>query len=373
MTGVLNIILVTYIVCFLMVLMLCFFKPVNYKFSFYVLVLLFVVSMAILGYLLEPNKYLDVYRLYETIDSMRFSSQSFFSKILGLNTSYPMLISFNLICFFISLTDENAWLSAISVLLCFGSIFYVLISYLKENQYSSKYLLPSLLLIFMGMQIQYIFTGIRNSIAVSLAFLGLYLYHKYKSKVILTILFFASVTMHPVTLLLFLVMFICKSRHQIILRIVALFSSTIVFFISFLFRNIPYPFFNYLANRILFYSSNSYQFDRPEMIANFLVFIALAFSYRFLISNKQECETKLSKYYLNAYYLLGFTMLGFASYRDFNLRIGYMMGILGVPIYLYLFSRIKKNRYFFLINIGILLCFVKVYYDTFFVMLRMVF
>ena len=122
--------------------------------------------------------------------------------------------------------------------------------------------------------------------------------------------------------------------------------------------------------RVLFYENVQYQYDRPEMIANIAVFLAIyVVVYVFEKNRELIVDCGLGRKYLNTYIFLGYLMVGCSVHRDFTLRIGYLMGILGVPLVLKINKAnvTEKDRVVkVLMNIGIIVCMAKVYYDTFY-------
>ena len=106
------------------------------------------------------------------------------------------------------------------------------------------------------------------------------------------------------------------------------------------------------------------------MIANILIFAVVG-----LVvwvnrrRGKFDVQEGLETLYLNAYFILGFIMIGCSVHRDFALRIGYLMGIMAIPIVSRLYFADESQSYklsptAFVLSGTILVCAAKVFYDT---------
>ncbi len=365
-----------YILFFLLFLFVGLFFKIKVGYAYRVGVIILAITAAVFAYRFEPGVRLDLYRLQRYIQSLNFDGANFWGSIWGAEgvlsgTSITGMISFNVLCYLISLTGDPHWLSTISVFLTIGVLLSVHVDYIIEKKYSSREFGIGVILIFLGMPLQNIYSGIRNNLAVTAVVLGLYLlFFKKRSIVFSIILLFAGATMHPAVLILIIPLLFCRIKHQKLVRVVCLLSVPFIFILPNILKLIPLSFFQYLGNRIAFYKSTQYQYDRPEMIANIIIFLAVGF---LLWINRNlkiiDIQDGLELSYINAYYILGFIMLGCSIHRDFALRIGYIMGIMAVPIASKLYyigesDSNKMNFSTFALTGIILVCAIKVYYDT---------
>lgn len=381
MISILHLLSATYIVMFLFFLVVFLFIPKKIGRAWYIMGALAIACVAFCGYHFTPSARLDVYRLSKIITTMRNSSQNLSKALFTAEDDYGGLYFFRLLCYLISRTSSNHWLTVVSIVLTMGQLYFVLIDYLRSEKYTTAAILPSLMLIFMGMQMPYVFSGIRNTIAVASAVTAIYLvFYKKKYQIIALLLGVVAATTHQMVFILLPTLCVgCIKKHQWMYRIIALCSMPIIFGFAALMQKLSLGFVQQFSERILDYSDNAYGADRPEMLANIMVFCAVSISHFLLgLEGAYQNDTVLQKGYWNAYCFLGCAMIGCSVRRDFTLRIGYIMGIAAVPIIsrmLFGFSNWEwKNRNYktlmIILVFGCLICCAKVYYDCWYTMSR---
>lgn len=372
MLTVLQYLSISYILIFAILLILSLLRPIRLSKAWYILGFGFALALSVWGYSLIPGSNLDLYRHQEYIDLIRNTSANFPQTLLAEDTRYAGLWGFQLLCFLIAQLPQNNWLSCFSVLITVSILIFLLIHYLRSKGHNSGPLAWGLLMVFAGLQPQYVFSGVRNGLAVAFSLLALYLICFSKKHYSLAIfLLILSATTHPAPLVLLPVLVLSRQKGQPLWRFCALATVPLVFVLARFLTNTSFGYLRLLGERILFYANSSYAYDRPEMIANLILFTTTAFVYR--IHQKQGLleESSFDLQYSSFYLLLGFVMVGCTVHRDFALRIGYMMGILSVPILcrIYCFPGQKSpNLSTKLIRAGHLLaltvCCAKVFYDT---------
>lgn len=372
MLTVLQYLSIAYILIFAILLILSFLRPIQLSKAWYVLGFGFALALSVWGYSLIPGSKLDLYRHQEYIDLIRNTSANFPETLLAEDTRYAGLWGFQLLCFLTAQMPQNNWLSCFSVLITVSILISILIHYLRGRGHSSGALAWGLLMVFTGLQLQYVFSGVRNGLAVAFSLLALYLIcFRKKHYPLAAFLLILSATTHPAPLVLLPVLLLSRQKGQLLWRFCALASVPLVFSLASFLAGTASGYPRLISERILFYADSSYPYDRPEMIANLIIFVTTAFVYR--IHKKQGLleESGFDLQYSNFYLLLGFVTVGCTVHRDFALRIGYMMGILSVPILcrIYCFpGKRLPNISTRLIRAGHLLalivCGVKVYYDT---------
>lgn len=373
---ILKLLSVFYIIVFVLILFLGSFKNIRVTKTFYILSIILAICVGFWGFILEPSTRLDLYRLHNYVQSLQFGSGSFVSRIwgakgiLGIDSTEGM-VGWNLLCYIVRGLGDIHWLSAIGSFLTFSSVLYVLVDYTRSEGRTSRALGIGLLLTFMGLPIQHVFSGIRNALAVSLVMLSLYLlFYKKKSRILSILLILLAVTIHPASLFAIVPIIFVRFKNQFVWRAAGLFTMPLLFAVANAFKGVSIPFLSTMFNRILFYTSVEYQYDRPEMIANIVVFISVGLVYwhykrkGFIAENNS-----LQSYYINAYYLLGSIMIGCSVHRDFTLRIGYVMGMAAFPVLSEILHCNHDNKTVATINSFLLLillvCCGKVYYDMF--------
>lgn len=376
----LQIIATSYLLFYILVVLVSANRRVSVSRKWYLLTGLAVLSIAVWAYSLEPHKKLDLYRLQLYVEQIQYMDASFIECIITGIGNYKGLVSFNALCYVVGLLGNLRLLSFFSVLLTLTPILFIILDYIRTEKYDSRAYLMAVLITFMGMQLQYVFSGVRNGISVSFAVTAVYLKYRKKCKGIWPyLIYFISFTMHPISFVLLPVIIVSRFRYQRVLRGVALFSLPMVFGIGRILAKLPLQLLNIVGERLSFYSTSAYIYDRPELIADISVFIVFSFSY-WLMKKGGAFEKEASGFqrYLNSYYFLGFMMLGCSLHRDIALRIGYFMGISAIPIMcktifdehnsLYPKRQFRQIRRIMVALI--LVCCAKVYYDTVFVMMQ---
>lgn len=370
-----------------MILIIGAFCNIRINRTYRFLVIGIALSVAVFGFCIEPTRDLDLYRLWRYAKNLDFSYGNAIKSIVGINqvnaslagTTLTGMITFNTLCYIVSLLGDLHWMSAISCIVSFGILLSVIVDFVITTERSSKQLFLALLITFMGLQVNYVMQGVRNAMAVSFCILGLYLlFYKKKGRILPYILFFMAVTMHATVLIILPIVLVSKIEKQRAIRIVAFFTMSILFFLANRSTSIRLGFINYLSERILFYTDLAYEFDRPEMIADVAIFIVIGLSFWFLL--RQGCisiDNETERRYINSYILLGIAMVSCVQRRDFALRIGYLMGIGAVPMLHKLLYTNKGTSGGRLISAGIvtsiLICSAKVAYDMWYVFSRWTF
>lgn len=364
-----------YIVFYIFILIIGSLTDIRIKKDYYILSFIFALCIGFWGFCLVPGRRLDLNRLYVYVQSLRFGNGSILSKIWGVKgnlgeISTEGMIGWNLICYIVQKTGNVHWLGAFGSFLTVFNVSYILVDYLHTENLSSKALGIGLLLSFMGLQLQYVFSGIRNTLAVSILVLSIYLFAYRRKSIIQSILLaFLAITIHPACIIALVPIIFVKFDNQLLWRCVALFTMPLIFTIARALQGITIPFLSMILNRILYYTNSEYQYDRPEMIANIIAFISIGFVYWYHKKRGLIKETKQQKLYMNAYYLLGMMMIGCSIHRDFTLRIGYIMGIAAFPVLskiLYTKYDNRAERYInYTMTLIVLIICGKVYYDTF--------
>ena len=370
-----KIITIFYMVFFLSLLLLGGIKKIRVSKTYYVLAFVFLLCASFWAYGLTPGNGLDLYRLHESVDWVRQNSTGVIDAVLNPNEKYIGLTGVNFLFYLVSCTNSNRWLQTVSVFVTGAIIFYVVINFIRSKDYNSRQLLIALVLTFMGMPVQYILSGVRNAMAVALALLSSYwiFYKRSKHPIVAVVVYFLGATIHPIVFLLIPVIALAFCKKQYLFRALALLGLPIAFSLAPLLSYVPIKIVQYISVRLLYYQNISYAYDRPEMIANLAVFSVVGLSWCFCIKNRYIAEPSHNeKIYLNVYYLMGCLMIGCSVHRDFTLRIGYMMGILAIPIVLKLLSRMRKEKenpfqqklLITGIYLSIFVCAIKVFYDS---------
>lgn len=375
---------VFYIAIFFLIILIGTIRSVKLTKVYYYLSMIFIVCVSYWAFCLVPTRGLDLFRLQQSVDWVSLNCNNLFDAVIKPEDKYTGLLGLNILFYIVSRMGSSQWLQTIGVFSTFTILIIMLLDFARSKNYNSKAIIPAFAIVFMGMPIQYVFSGVRNAMAVSLVILSLYLllYKKIKYKWISYILFLIGATIHPAVLMILPALAISFSKKQLVYRLLALLGIPIIFGTASLLQSLPNTFIQYIVNRVVFYQNVQYQYDRPEMIANIVVFILIGSGNWYFKKEgilDEDNESKTQKIYENIYYFMGFLMIGCSIHRDFTLRVGYMMGILGVPMLLKIIFKMNKYKSStvkfteLVMFVGILICEAKVYYDTYFVMSQFVF
>lgn len=363
-----------YLSVFFMLLIIGLIRPIQITRLYKVLSFLASVALAFWAYQLKPGTRLDLYRQFLSIEFVSGNSKSFIDAVLHPADAYTGLYGLNAFFYLITKLGSVHWYPAIATFFTTFLLSVCLLDYLTINGYTSKEYAYGLLLIYTGMPMVNVFSGVRNALAISIIIFALYqmIYKNNTHRVLHYVLIFLAATIHPASLLIFPPILVTNLRPKLqkILRFAALLTLPTIFAVSRLLATTPISTLRYIGMRVLFYENVQYQYDRPEMIANIAVFLAIyVVVYVFEKNRELIVDCGLGRKYLNTYIFLGYLMVGCSVHRDFTLRIGYLMGILGVPLVLKINKAnvTEKDRVVkVLMNIGIIVCMAKVYYDTFY-------
>ena len=367
---ILKLLSLTYIITYISLLMIGSIKKIKVSNLYFLLTIIFALSVALWGYFLEPSIQMDLFRLQKHVDFIKNYPGNFWQKMMPPDYEFTAMITFNLLCYIVGCLDDVHFMSFISVFIVVAVICTLIIKYIQKNNYSSRCLLIAYILVFTGMQLQYVFSGIRNSMAIALTSLAFWIFafSNIKNRMILSgILYFLAIMMHPMVLLVLVVYLLSRFPKQIIVRILALGSLPLIFNISSILTLLPIGLFNYIGQRLLFYNQIAYEYDRPEVVANITIFLVVGGSYFFY--RRFNDSNTVSIDFLNFYYLTGFLMIGTVMHRDITLRIGYVMGLASIPLVMEMINSNSKRMKFIkkILYSSILICSLKVFFDTFIV------
>lgn len=380
MTDIWLFLALAYVAAYIAGLVLEAFWPIRMTGRHKAAAMLLALSIAVIAFRLKPGPGLDLYRLHQNVDAMRAAGGGLIHRMGAVQSRYSGMLAFNLLCAMVSFFENNGWLSAVAVFGTFSMLLWVLLDFLKKEEYGSDALLPAVAIVFMGVQVQYAFSGVRNALAVAMTALGIYwLLYRRQRRAGAIVLLALAMTMHPIVLAVIPTAILSGTKKQKVWRLAVLFALPIVFWLADkVLAVLPIAAMRSLGERILFYTDRAYAYDRPEMIANFAMFAAIGGGYWLLERlGCLEAEQTGWKRYVDAYYLMGFAMIGCVFRRDFALRMGYLMGIAAVPLLCrILFRRVEgANEKLagivpILVRLGLAVCCAKVYYDTLVVMMQ---
>ena len=215
----------TYIISYISLLVIGSIKKIKVSNLYFLLTIIFALSVALWGYFLEPSIQMDLFRLQKHVDFVKNYPGDFLQKMMPPDYEFTTMVTFNLLCYIVGCLDDVHFMSFISVFVVVAVVGVLIIKYIQKNNYSSRCVIIAYVLAFTGMQLQYVFSGIRNSMAIAMTSLalGIFVFSNLKNKRIFSgVLYFLAVMMHPVVLLVLVVYCLSRFPKQIIVRILAL-------------------------------------------------------------------------------------------------------------------------------------------------------
>ena len=185
--------------------------------------ILFVLSLSTLSYFFIPHAAYDLTRHFYYMDQIRSSPYSFTELITQAVTMkhlyghYPDSIFFNILRdILIEISDNNALLPVTTTFVVYAIVFYISLDYFKLKEIPYNWMFITLIISFSTMPLLFVVSGIRASLAFSIAGLAVYLQGiKKKSWIYFLVLSVCAISTHPssvITLLLYVLAACTKKR-----------------------------------------------------------------------------------------------------------------------------------------------------------------
>lgn len=315
-----------YIMIFIVVtLFFCFLFPIHLtKKQIIVLWMIYIFSLAIIGYHIKPSYDMDLYKLFAEIDGFRAGTKKIFDS--------PLFIT-NILFWIVSKTYNNGWLVFLAVIIWGLCIKGILNYYLNETECSLQAVVLYFLAANGGCFIIHLLSGIRCSLAVSIWCYAYFKWYKNKKKFYFCV---ASMTVfiHTIGIILIglTILFYVLLRKKSIGAYFITFLS--VLFCGYLLNTVQendwlssfnISYFNLLAEKLKAYAIRGYEFQQMRelllrVFGSIYLFMCVAFLH-FKRNTKYE--------------IVGFFIL--VMFAGFNMsilfeRMPYALGILALPI-----------------------------------------
>ena len=302
---------------------------------------LFVVSLAIIAYHMEPPSNWDLSRNFMLLNTIRNSHLSFNEFVFGgratyIADGYRELLFYNIYRYIIvHIFNDNHWFQTTTVIIVYAIFGYILIDFqYSRNEYNVSFVL-SIILSFTFLPFVYVTSGIRNGLAASIIALGIYLYlYKNKNIFIYFLFLFISATIHPAVLITVPFVFLSKVRTGI--REIAV-VAVMTFLFQYFARLLSTVGNRYLRTIGIYYlrysGSEKYRGGRGNLYG--ILILSIIFLGYFIIDNVKHKkisgdfqsysnETNKIKGFL--LYMLVYMIFNFQNY-DLVLRPGYIIGM----------------------------------------------
>lgn len=303
-----------------------------------------VIFISLLAAFIVPKADYDLSRHYSELRIIKNSNMSFLdfvfnsSKISDANYRYAY--TFNVIRFFISKYLLKEVLPFISIFFCYSILGYIILDIKKRADFSNGYIGMSLLISSGFLPILYVYSGIRNEIAMAIMALVIYLkiYKKLNliSFVILTII---AATIHPLALVVVPFVFLVKFRPGKLGIVLIILIPTALYPLMEKFRFSKNGFLKYLGAKFYNYTfvhthSQGRTFHYAAILLTLMVLVLTMIKIQ-----QDKIEDQLFVNFLSWYCI--FTLANIKSYQ-ISMRLPYLFGILA-PIIVY--TLIKYSHY----------------------------
>lgn len=211
-----------YVVIFMSgtVLTIFLFKKFNLsKKQFVFLWCLFILSLSIMAYNMNPPVGWDINSHFAYLNQIRGSGISLFDFLFKNDSyvgggSYANLVTFNIMRYIIvKISDNNFLLPAVCVVIDYSILGYIIIDWSEQNNGNYKFSIFTLLLNFSFTPYIHAISGMRNVLSASIIGLAAYLYlYKKKNVILLIVLTLAAVTVHPAAIITVPFIFLAKLK-----------------------------------------------------------------------------------------------------------------------------------------------------------------
>lgn len=313
----------------------------KYK-SIYLILLAFV--LAIVAYHWIPTQEFDLYRYYNILEKMRKIN---FHEFLTIYMNKKEIIS-NILFYLISkISQNNSLLQFFTTFLGYGIIFYILEDYTKEKKYDNIIFTVALFYVISSFRYITFISGIRNTLAVIIFALGIYLeYIKKEKKWKCNLLYVSAIFIHISSLLILILKLIytyifkekINLKRIIIISSIFLIPEILVYIIN-KFSNITI--FSNLYKMYLAYFINGAQFDALTGGNILIMNIVRALFCILLYYLNKDKNNKVNNYVL---YLIVVLLAITTQSKEFIRRYIFLGEILSMLMLMDYYKKANKNE-----------------------------
>lgn len=312
-----------------------------------VLVIILVITLSTIAYCIDPKITNDLYRHFENIDIIRnygFNAMHTYDNVLGAK------ILFYIISFF----PNNHFLPAISAIITYGILMYIIYDFNKEKKITTRIIAISILLNFSMCTFSTAISGIRNAMAFAFLALGLYFDLIKKNKRLNRIWpYVIAVTIHPVSWTVIVIRILYNIKVIQKLKYIMLFMAFTIKYIVKLIKKINIADIKYVTDKLEYYIAANWIDDMRLL---YVTLIMLIFIYILTILLKKKKEVKYINYidFIQLYILVILGSVFIA--KVFVKRLTLLMAFFIIPL-IYMLERemSKKGK---IIVYGIFLIFI---------------
>ena len=203
-----------------------FFETKTNRLLFILGMVITILSVSLIGAFITPPEIYDIYRHYLLMDEIRDNQWSFgysiFKGIPESNSNYKSTYIYNILITLIAKLFPNEFLPFITSIICYSVFVYIFFKEFNGDINKEKNFVLSILLCSTLLPYLYIYSGIRNAMAASIAAFGIYRYFKVDGSVLYVCIWLVVALMvHPfaITAAIVLVMHIFSPKIKYFLFI----------------------------------------------------------------------------------------------------------------------------------------------------------
>lgn len=311
--------------------------------------LLFVVVLALIGIgvCIEVPADWDIDRHYDVINGIRMSTDSLstFLQYSYLTTGYNYMFTYvyNIMIYYIARFFPNQALPFIAISVVYSIFMYIFYNefYERGHNVRSRCIVLSFAICIVLMPYIYVYSNIRNPLAVSLVALGIYKYYKQNSLIVFMLLTVCATLIHPVAIAIIPFVFLSHIKPGMKSTFVALVLPSILFPVleffslwlnSAFLAGIAYKYYSYTMLR------TDYQ-GKIFLYSTILLLLVIFIVYMLLQRNVEKVVDVQTYRLLNLFIWYSMFALGFWQNYSLITRLPYSIACLSPIIVKTLFNR----------------------------------
>lgn len=304
------------------------------------------ISLAVITMCVNPTKYWDIFRQYESLDAIRTSGIGlvdflFDNKLRIGGSDYKSLFAYNLIRYFVVSLGNNRLLPFIMTAITYMIWSYITIDWVKEHPMTGNDIIISMMLSGVLMPFIFVNSGLRNTTAAAIAALAIYnnLYKKHRILELL-ILFIAAFTIHysmVYVIVVYLLTKLCRTKIAMVL----LFAWTnVIPLIANQFRNSQYEVLRKMASSFTIYTGRRGFSINYYLLGVHIVMLALCIA--LLLTHKKSNDTANIRDFI---VMMAINAIFNFGYSEIVLRPLYILGVMSTPVLYYMCGeKLKDNK-----------------------------
>ncbi len=317
-------------------------RYINLRQGRYLLIVsIFIISIS--AACIEPKPIYDLARHYKELDVIKNTEMGFgefvFNSECITDANYRHSFSFNAIRFLIAKYLPKGALPFFSISICYSVFGYILYDVKRRNKLTNFYVGLSMAVSLCFLPILYVYSGIRNEIAMAVIALVVYLRIYKKCNIIFLILLtFLAITMHPLALSVIPFIFLNKVRAGKIGLFLVVLIPNILYALMEKFRFSEYDFLRYIGAKFYNYTFVNTYSQGIFFYTSAVVMTATVLFLSVLRTRQMHKEDQRMVNFISWY-----SIFVFSNIRSYQIvmRLPYLYGILAPAIVGTLF--VNKN------------------------------